>query len=180
MNGMGREELASAKIDPSSWRLLHWPVFAQLSDPLPDGYEDPYSTSDCGEECVSMAVAGLRHVWFSAGCLRQALGSRTVTGITHASDLTYLLDAFKIAHSIAVEPTRSTLQDVRESVRSGHGCIILGDWERFGVGHWMLAVGCKDLGLWVNDPWLGKRRHLTAAEYATSSYGVTVKIEETA
>src|SRR5436305_8087938 len=37
--------------------VVHAPIYNQLNDPLPDASQDPYATTDCGEESVSMVVA---------------------------------------------------------------------------------------------------------------------------
>lgn len=158
-------------------RLLRWPIWCQLRDPLPDGSQDPDAATDCGEECAAMVIDGIRGVPFSAGCLRQALSGQTMDGRTTASALTYLLNAFKIGNTTVVEDSQTSLQAVRSAIARGCGCIILGRWESFDALHWMVAVGLKDAGLWVNDPWTGSRRHVTFEDWHARYAGQMIRID---
>lgn len=137
--------------------LLKAPTWGQRADPLPDGRADPQAAVDCGEECVAMAIAELRGINLSAGCLRESLDGPNRSGVTTATDLSRLLRAFRVP-STAYELTRDQVPDYLVKANTNrHFSIPLGAWVDSRFLHWVLVVGFNAHGAIYNDPWFGNR-----------------------
>lgn len=154
------------------------PVYNQLNDPLPDASQDPYATTDCGEESVSMVVAACGGPVLPAGQFRMLLGGTGRRGSSTAADLVYLLKLFNIqAHSRQCDAGTAWVE-WGHSQHARYLVIALGYWVTVGYLHWVVITGCDDSGVTFNDPWGGVARHLSTDEAQKLYMGVYVHVDQ--
>lgn len=134
------------------------PVWNQLNDPLPDAAQDPYATTDCGEESTAMAIAACGGPPLPAGVLRQLLGGPQRPGLSTATDLVYLLKLFKVPAHERNCPADVAWIEWQHSFAAGFLAIGLGWWVTDGYPHWVLIRGIDNDSLTFNDPWGGQER----------------------
>ena len=154
------------------------PNWNQLDDPLPDGAQDQFATSDCGEECVAECVFGARGVTVSAGDVRFALGGSSRPGWTTSADLIQAFDYYGMRATAVGMNAGDLWTATSSSVSSGQPVILLGNWLGPGPLHWIVAVRFTGLVLVCNDPWQGKTRLLTYSDFSRNSSGQAVIVKE--
>jgi hypothetical protein len=161
----------------SSTVPLPAPAYNQLNDPLPDAQQDPFATTDCGEECVSEAIVACGGPSLAAGQLRVLLGGLGRRGSTTAADLVYLLGLFKLpAHPRQANPHDAWIE-WQHSYNAKYLCIALGYWVSLGYPHWVLIRETTDGQMTFNDPWGGQVRVLPIAQAKELYMGVYVHID---
>lgn len=136
------------------------PAWNQNRDPLPDGQEDPYHDTDCGEECAAMRIYYRTGVELPAGVLRELIPGHARRGETSGMDLVGVMRLFGLSPVYKRVATDAVQLLLGEAVRKGIPAIVLGTWVAPTVLHWVLVVGADGGGVWVNDPWGGVRRYI--------------------
>jgi len=169
-------ESAGAGISSSGVSIPNW---NQLDDPLPDGAQDPFSTSDCGEECVAECVFGARGVTVSAGDVRFALGGSSRPGWTTSADLIQAFDYYGMRSKALAMSAGDLWKATSSSVSSGQPVILLGNWLGPGPLHWIVAVRTAGLVLVCNDPWGGQTKLLVYSDFSRNASGQAVIVQET-
>lgn len=171
--------LAVAPQPPASPRApLPAPAWNQLNDPLPDGQQDPYATTDCGEESTAMAIAACGGPNLPAGVLRQLLGGANRSGTTDAQALCYLLSLFKIKSHVRECPADVAWTEWRHSFEAGFLVIALGWWVTDGYPHWVLIRQADDSAMTYNDPWGGLEKRM-GKQWAQLKYqGTYVHVDQ--
>lgn len=154
------------------------PAWNQLNDPLPDNAQDPYATTDCGEESTAMAIAACGGPQLPAGVLRQLLGGPNRTGVTDAPALCYLLALFKIpAHPRQCDPDTAWIE-WSHAFDAGKLVIALGYWVTQGYLHWVLIRQTGPQELTFNDPWGGLERSMDKGTAQKLYQGMYVHIDQ--
>lgn len=154
------------------------PIWNQLNDPLPDAQQDPYATTDCGEEATAMAIAACGGPQLPAGVLRQLLGGPQRPGVTDAAALVYLLNLFKIpAHPRQCDPDTAWIE-WSHAFDAGKLVIALGYWVSAGYLHWVLIRQTGPQALTFNDPWGGTEKEMDKATALKLYQGSYVHIDQ--
>lgn len=154
------------------------PVWNQLNDPLPDGNQDAFSTSDCGEECVAEVVYGLRGVVVSAGAIRYMLGGALRTGLSTAADLVSVLRIDNIPSAGVSCGWADALPLLERQSVAGQPSILLGTWLGGSALHWVVATTVADGVLHFNDPWGGSRRKMAYSDALPLYQGSLVLVSD--
>jgi hypothetical protein len=156
------------------------PAWNQLNDPLPDAQQDPFATTDCGEESVAMAIAACGGPSLPAGVLRQILGAGNPArpGITGPIDLSYLLTLFKLKNHVREADPDSAWIEWGNSYRAGYLVIALGYWVTPGFRHWVLIRQTDSGAVVFNDPWGGLQRTMTRDQAQRLYCGVYIHIDQ--
>lgn len=134
------------------------PPWNQLNDPLPNGSQDAYSTSDCGEECVAEIVYATKGVQLSAGDVRFSIGGANRPGLTSGLDLVAALALSGIPAVTSALDGPSAWQAIGTAISTGHPVIMLGNWLGYPALHWCVATSLRGEVIHFNDPWGGLRR----------------------
>lgn len=151
-------------------RPLAAPAWNQLDDVLPDGMQDPFATTDCGEESVAMAIAACGGPPLPAGTLRMLLGGPNRPGLSDARALVYLLGLFGItAHPRQCDADAAWLE-WQHSYKAGYLVLALGFWVSPNFLHWVVVRETVEGTCLLNDPWGGLQRTLLKSE-AQKLYG---------
>jgi hypothetical protein len=158
--------------------ILTAPVWNQLNDVLPDGQQDPYATTDCGEESVAMAIAACGGPSLPAGVLRQLLGGVDRPGMTTARDLSYLLSLFKVSNHPRQADPDAAWTEWQHSYQAKYLVIALGYWVSPGFRHWCLIRETDSAALVLNDPWGGQVRTLSRDQAQRLYCGEYVHIDQ--
>lgn len=157
---------------------LRAPLWNQLNDPLPDAAQDPYATTDCGEESTAMAISACGGPDLPAGVLRQLLGGPQRPGVTSAADLAYLLGLFKVpAHPRQCDPDTAWIE-WSHAFDAGKLVIALGYWVSVGYLHWVLIRQTGPQQITFNDPWGGLERTMDKATAQKLYQGWYVHIDQ--
>jgi hypothetical protein len=162
-------------------RELPIPVWNQLNDPLPDGQQDPYATTDCGEESVAMIGKGYGGPELPAGQVRMILRAGDVNGpgISSGDDLVHALAAVFHLRSHVRACNAATFQiEATKAINSGMPVIALGQWVSIGFLHWVVGRGADDTGLMTNDPWGGANRLIAWPDVARLYAGTYVHLDQ--
>lgn len=144
---------------------LRIPLWNQLNDPLPDGNQDPFASTDCGEECVAMVggAYGFGGVCgYAAGQVRVIIRRGNIGGIglSTPSDLVYGLKAcFKLNATIISGSWAMCESVLKAVIPARRPVILLGNWD--GAPHWVVCCAVNNEGLASLDPWGGYVRHDT-------------------
>jgi hypothetical protein len=150
------------------------PVYNQLNDPLPNGEQDAYATSDCGEECAAEIIRACRGVVLSAGDIRYQLGGADRTGLTTGSDLVEALRLSDVpAHSASLD-VASAWPAIAQSLAGGKPVALLVLWQNTSTLHWVVATDLRGGVLYYNDPWGGVRASCGKSAFAKIYQGVAV------
>lgn len=139
---------------------LRAPAWNQLDDPLPDAAQDPYATTDCGEESTAMAIAACGGPNLPAGVLRQLLGGPQRPGVSSAPDLSYLLGLFKIPSHPRMCDADTAWIEWSHAFDAGKLIVALGYWVSPGYLHWVLIRQTGPQEITFNDPWGGLVRKM--------------------
>lgn len=142
-----------------------YPWWSQNTDPDPrTGKPDIYAATDCGEETVSIWIAGRKKEYTDAADLRRALKGERSDGRTSGDDLAYLLGL----HNLPATAVRAGIPDLHSSLRheidQGLPVAVLGNWILITELHWLLMVGYGNNALISMEPWRGA---LTAYRWDT-------------
>lgn len=149
--------------------LLDIPTWDQNRDPLPDGQQDPYHDTDCGEECAAMRIYYRTGIELPAGILRQLIPKHQNTGVSTPQELVQLMRLFKL-NPVAIRATKDAVQEaLSRSTVAGVPPIVLGNWVSPLVPHYVLVVDSMQTGVVVNDPW-GGRRYFLPTDLLTRRY----------
>lgn len=144
----------------SGGSLLDIPTWDQNRDPLPDGQQDPFHATDCGEECAAMRIYYRTGIELPAGVLRTLIPDKTQTGATTGPELVRLMRQFGL-RPVWLRVTVDAIQgQCQRSVTLNVPPIVLGNWVAPTVPHWILLVDAMATGVVVNDPWGGRRYFL--------------------
>lgn len=136
------------------------PSWDQNRDPLPDGNQDPYHDTDCGEECAAMRIWYRTGIELPAGVLRTLIPSKLDAGTTTGPELVAVMEKFGL-RPVYKEPATAAIHTLCQSaVVKGIPPIALGFWVAPTVMHWVLLVDAPRTGVVVNDPWGGRRYFL--------------------
>lgn len=135
-------------------------LVGQLVALLPDGQVDPAAATDCGEACVSSAVAVARGLALGPGCLRESLGKPEYDGRTTPDDLGRLCEAFRMDPRVG-RSSGPNPASVRRRLRAKRYVALLGYFESSQFLHWVLAYDYGEHGVWVMDPWTATLRPYT-------------------
>lgn len=134
-----------------------YPWWSQLTDPDPRTHRpDVFATTDCGEEVVSIWVAGQTGKYTDAADLRLELGDGREDGRTTAADLVRLLGLHGVKARSDMASRAAIKPAVRASIDQGRPVALLGCWIQAGVLHWILGVGYGNDALLAMDPWSGR------------------------
>lgn len=140
--------------------MLGIPAWNQNRDPLPDGNEDPYHDSDCGEECAAMRIYYRTGLELPAGVLRTLIPGHGASGATTGPELVGVMRLFHLS-PVYREITGAAIQAFcTRSIVQGTPPILIGNWVSPHILHWVLGVDAGRDALTVNDPWGGVRRYL--------------------
>lgn len=141
--------------------LLSIPTWNQLRDPLPDGEQDAYSTTDCGEECAAMRIWYRTGIALPAGIIRQLIPGHGDRGETSPGELAQVMRTFGLK-PVALARALDAIQPLLiKAIMAGIPPIILGYWDDPKVLHYVLGVDITTTGILVNDPWGGRRVELS-------------------
>jgi hypothetical protein len=154
------------------------PAWNQLNDVLPDGQQDPYATSDCGEESVAMALYACGGPNLPAGVLRMLLGGPGRAGTTTAAELAYLLALFGVKAHVRQADPDAAWTEWQHSYQARYLAIALGYWVSPGFLHWVLVREADEGHLTFNDPWGGQVRTLEKQEAQKLYGGVYVHVDQ--
>lgn len=134
-----------------------YPWWSQLTDPAGGtGRADIYAATDCGEEAVSIWIAGKTGKYTDAGDLRMQLPGQRSSGVTSGSDLRYLLAKHGIGAETMAANVAALQGIVRDSVGKGEPVALLGRWLIPSELHWVLGIGYGNDALLAMDPWSGR------------------------
>jgi hypothetical protein len=154
------------------------PVYNQLNDPLPDGAQDPYATTDCGEESVAMVIAACGGPPLPAGVLRQLLGGVARPGATTAANLVYLLSLFKVLAHVRQADPDAAWTEWQHAQGASFPVIALGYWVSAGYPHWIVIRACDALSITYNDPWGGHEQTMTKGTAQMRYMGYYVHVDQ--
>lgn len=141
--------------------LLSIPTWNQLADPLPDGEEDTYATTDCGEECAAMRIWYRTGIAMPAGIIRQLIPGHQDRGETSPGELVQVMRLFGL-RPVALARALGAIQPlVVKAIGAGIPPILLGYWDDRTILHYVLVVDITRDGLLANDPWGGRRVELS-------------------
>lgn len=138
-------------------RLLDgYPWWGQLKDPDPTtGLPDTAATTDCGEECFSIMLYGLRKRYTDAADLRRQLHKPPDDGRTTGRQLVQLGQLHGLSLCDVTRDQAGMKALIRGDVDRGYPVIVLGRWLLPTVLHWYLAIGYGNDALLAMDPWQG-------------------------
>lgn len=138
---------------------------------MPDGGQDAFSTSDCGEECAAMRIWYRTGIALPAGILRELIPGHSDHGETSPEELVILMRIFGL-RPVTMPSTVDAVQGhIRDAIAKLIPPIVLGYWESRTVLHYVLGVAADDSYLTVNDPWGGKRSKLSWDQVASGYAG---------
>lgn len=134
-----------------------YPWWSQLTDPDPrTGRPDVFAATDCGEEVVSIWLAGRRKLYTDAADLRRQLPGERVDGRTTGADLAYLLGQHgEPAVAAQMHPT-ALKAAVHDAVALLEPLALLGYWLTSNQLHWILGTGFGNDALILMEPWAGR------------------------
>lgn len=154
------------------------PIISQNEAVLPDGTIDPAHATDCGEACISSALASFRRLHLGPGCIRQALGLPADNGRTTSQEIA------RFATSLGLKAQMRTDQGAdlwtSLSILRHHGRMLfcLVHFEGSGPLHWMLAYERGAEKVRLMDPWTGSYVELTKAFMVGWNAGEQVGVHE--
>lgn len=159
--------------------LEQMPAWNQLNDPIADGSQDPFASSDCGFECCAMvkyATDKARPNW-AAGNIRQMYRGWQGQGLTTADDLVRVLAKLDVPAHTRVCNAATAMIEWNHSIADNKPVIALGDWDGNEL-HWIVIVGSPPGNQWiVNDPWGGIRKNVSDAEIYQHYAGQYVHVD---
>jgi Papain-like cysteine protease AvrRpt2 len=158
-------------------RLISARPMNQLDDVLPDGQQDPYATTDCGEETTAMTVFACGGPNLPAGAYRQLLGGPNRVGTSSADDIVFLLKLFKIPAHKRLCPSDVAWIEWQHSMKAGFLVIALGWFVTDGFPHWVLIRGIDQNVVTFNDPWGGQVRTMPKEWMLTKYQGCYVHVD---
>jgi hypothetical protein len=114
-------------------------------------YHDQQTSFYCGPAAIKMVMEYTLGIEVSQDALSQEMNTDIEKGITYTS----LMDEPFIHRELTdIMEGRTTLNQLKKQITLGHAPILL-IWfdERHETGHYVVAVGFNQTGLFVNDPW---------------------------
>lgn len=134
-----------------------FPYWSQLRDPSPSTHAlDPYATTDCGEECVSIVIKRETREYTWAGQLRLELGPGRTDGRTDGVDLAHLLTKHHVPAERHADKLAGLHSTVITEVEHGRASILLGRWLIPTELHWVVAIGYGNGAMLCMEPWKGE------------------------
>lgn len=134
-----------------------FPWWSQLTDPDPRTHRpDVFATTDCGEEVVSIWIAGKTGRYTAAADLRRDLPGVRADGRTTGQDLANLLAGYTIVALDDMLPPRALKAAVHRNIDQERPIALLGRWIDPDVLHWILGIGYGNDALLAMEPWTGR------------------------
>lgn len=142
-----------------------FPWWSQQFDPDPrTGRPDIFASTDCGEETVSIWIAGRTKKYTDAADLRRMLKGDRIDGRTTSEDLAYLLNEHGLPSAPVQAPVHNLRLSLRHEIDMGLPAAVLGNFLLPTELHWLLMVGYGNNAMIAMEPWWGK---LTAYRWDT-------------
>lgn len=151
-----------------------YPTWNQNRDPKPDGSQDPFATTDCGEECCAILLYALKGEYLTETQVREAMPGHSDHGETTPLDLvTFLKTRFRDGSSFTLG--KSTFKSYLKSlIRNGAPAISLGYYISPSRLHWVVVVGFGNDHVVCIDPWYGRMVAWHWSQFLAASVGTVV------
>lgn len=134
-----------------------FPWWSQQFDPDPrTGRPDIFASTDCGEEAVSIWIAGRKKEYTDAADLRRMLKGDRVDGTTSGGDLAHLLTEHGLPSFPVQTPIHNLRLNIRHEIDQGLPVAVLGYWLLPTELHWVLGIGYGNNAFLAMEPWWGK------------------------
>lgn len=152
LNGVGAKADATARAVGGGPGAVGAPVWLQEADLLPNGQRASLWGSECGEECVSMAVMSIHGVPTIADGLRVLLRGPQGGALTGPADIVDLLALCNVRGVARAVPVDNLPGVVQQAAQRGRFVIALGYWVSPSFLHWALVHNASGNGWSANDP----------------------------
>lgn len=156
----------------------YMPAWDQNEGVLPDGQPDPQHFNDCGETCVSMAIAGVWGCPIEPGAIRQYLTGSDGSGLTDGAALVKALAHWSVKAHLELLSGFEAWNAVTAVVGTHRPVIMLGRWEGPGTAlHWIVAVSNGGQVIQYLDPWDGTRAFIARTHFLQMEQGQLVVLD---
>jgi hypothetical protein len=114
-------------------------------------YYDQKTSYYCGPATVMMVLKYTRDIRVSQDALSTELLTNAQTGVTYSSQMD---EPFTLRNLSNLKEGRLTINQLKKEITMGYAPILL-IWfdSRHVAGHYVVATGFNDTGVFVNDPW---------------------------
>ncbi len=114
-------------------------------------YHDQQTSYYCGPAAVQMVMEYSNGMLLSQDQLGEELNTDPIEGVTYTYDMG---DPFEARSISRVNSGRTTLTSLKQKINNGYAPILL-IWfdETHDAGHYVVAVGYNETGVFINDPW---------------------------
>lgn len=114
-------------------------------------YHDQITRYNCGPAAVQMVLEYSNGVYMPQTLLSEELETNPLEGVTY----TYAMEEpFQNRMITKVKSGRTTLNQLKQRINQGYAPILL-IWfdQNHETGHYVVAVGYNETGVFINDPW---------------------------
>lgn len=130
-------------------RVSNYPVATSYILEVP--YHDQQTSYYCGPAAVQMVLEYSNGLQLTQDQLSLELQTDDIEGVTY----TYAMDdIYQINRVSKVSSGRTSLNQLKQKINQGYAPILL-IWfdNRHETGHYVVAVGYNETGVFINDPW---------------------------
>lgn len=114
-------------------------------------YHDQQTSYYCGPAAIQMVLEYSNGMYLSQDMLGDEVNVDPIEGVTYTSMMD---DPFRARMDFRVSSGHSTLAQLKQKITQGYASIML-IWfdQRHESGHYVVAVGYNETGVFINDPW---------------------------
>lgn len=114
-------------------------------------YHDQLTSYNCGPAAVQMVLEYSIGVYLPQDLLSEELDTDSMEGVTYTYSMN---EPFQSRMITKVKSGRTSLNQLKQRINQGYAPILL-IWfdQNYETGHYVVAVGYNETGVFINDPW---------------------------